>query len=399
MLRFDVDFYDDNHKERLKNNCERWGDIQQLVQEGFEVAKEELFSYCMFVYKQRGIRGWDTYGDLRDQLPKYRAVWEDHFSFSKGTVFSKFSADKAVKHFTETMGVGGALSIVSQIYELTEADWEKVETGRCKTLDFSIASTGARFVEVEAKASIVSDHKKSHLWGQKDDIEKKKVTQRQQGNSHTMIGVIAAIPCDGSLGAKCYMLDPPPTEIRFDPVKYKLLARLYFYWRELSLVSRCRFLEVLINRINSIQRSDDYESLDGLPLLNSRGEPHRLPDSLFETRSSVYGRSAFGEVLPLGDGQFFFYGFDTDTVEALIRQDFSELNALSFESRTESDTRVSARIPRRLLGGPQAEVKRDEDSEEEGSEEDKSRKRLSMIGDLVHTSSGRVLGCVKPISG
>jgi len=393
MLRFDVDFYDDNHKERLKNNCERYGDIQQLVQQGFEVAKEELFSYCMFVYQQRGVRAWETYGDLRDQLPKYRAVWEDHFSFSKGTVFSKFSAHKAVKHFTETMGVGGALSIVSQIYELTEADWEKVETGRRKTLDFSIASTGTHFVEVEAKGSIVSDHQKSHLWGQKDHIEKKKLTQRQQGNNNTMIGVITAIPCDSSLGAKCYMLDPPPTEIPFDPVKYKLLSRLYFYWRELSLVSRAHFLEVLINRIKSIQRSHDYESLDGLPLLNSRGEPHQVPDSLFETRSSVYGRSAFGEVLPLGDDRFFFYGFDKDAVEALIRQDFSQLNALSFKSRTESDTRVSAKIPRRLVGGPRTEVKHDEDSEE-----DESRKTLSMIGDLVHTSSGRVLGCVKPVS-
>jgi hypothetical protein len=122
-----------------------------------------------------------------------------------------------------------------------------------------------------------------------------------------VIGVITAIPSDSKLRAKCFLLDPPPVDILLDPFKYKLLARLYFYWRELSLVPRAHFLEVLVNRIKSIQSSGEYKSLDGLPLLNSRGEPHQVPGSLFETRSSVYGRSAFSEVLPFREGRFIFY--------------------------------------------------------------------------------------------
>lgn len=397
MLRFDVDFYNNDHKKSLKNNCERYGDIQKLIQQGFEVAKEEFFSYCMFVHQKRDIQGWETYGDLRDRLPAYRVAWEDHFSFSKGTVSSKFATDKVDIHFKETMGVGGALSIASRIYELTEADWEKVNTGKMKTLDFSIASTGTHFVEVEAKGSIVPDHQKP-LSHQKSRIETKKLAQRQQGNKNTMIGVITAIPSDNKLRARFLLLDPPPAEIPVDPVKYRLLARLYYYWRELRLVSRAHFLEVLINRIKSIQRLDDYESLDGLPLLNSRSEPHQVPDSLFVTRSSVYGRSAFGEVLPLGDGEFFFYGFDTDTVETLIRQDFSQLSTLSFESKTEFDTRVSAKIPRWLLDDTDTKVRQHEGGEFEDREREENRKTISMIGDLVHTSAGRVLGCVRPVN-
>ena len=58
----------------------------------------------------------------------------------------------------------------------------------------------------------------------------------------------------------------------------------------------------------------------------------------------------------MGDGRFFFYGFDTKIVEALIRQDFSQLNDLSYESKIETGARISAKIPRRLLGDLEREV-------------------------------------------
>jgi len=393
MLRFGIEFYDENHKRLFKANCERYEHMAKLVVSGFEVDAEELFSYSMFVEQLPTENGWQSYRDLQTELPPFRQTWERHFNCSTLTIYAKRETSLIPKHHKEAMGVGGALSVVSNVYGLTEADWETIpEHPFIKSLDFKIASTGSRYIEVEAKGAVVPNFQKTHLSDHKRDIEKKKRVQRKLDNTNTMIGVIVAIPCNSNLKAKCFMLDPPALKIPFDPVKYKLLARLYFYWRELSLVSRAHFLEVLVNRIKSIQRSDDYKSLDGLPLLNSRGEPHQVPDSLFETRSSIYGRSAFGEVLPLEDGRFFFYGFDKDTVEALLQQDFSRLNTLSFESRTETDIHVSAKIPRRLLGGFGMKVKYDEDHEKE-----ENRKTLSMIGDLVHTSSGRVLGCVKPV--
>lgn len=393
MLRFGIEFYDNKHRERLKANCERYEQMEKLVVSGFEVEAEELFSYSMFVEQLLTENGWQSYRDLQTALPPFRQTWERHFNCSALTVYAKRETSLIPKHHKEALGVGGALSVVSNVYSLTEADWETIPEQHVKSLDFKIASTGTYYIEVEAKGAVVPKFQKSYLSDHKRSIERKKQVQRELGNRNTMIGVIVAIPSDSSLKAKCFILDPPPVRIPFDPYKYKLLSRLYFYWRELRLVSRAHFLEVLINRIKIIQMTDDYKSLDGLPLFNSRGEPHQVPNSLFETRSSVYRRSAFGEVLPLGDGRFFFYGFDTDVVETLIKQDFSRLNALSFKSRTESDTRVSAKIPRRLLGGPKTEVKYDEDREE-----DENRKTLSMVGDLVHTSSGRVLGCVKPVS-
>ena len=393
MLRFDVELYNDTHKELLKANCSAYGQIESLVNTGLEMEKEELFSYAIFVEQKPGIAGWESYQDLQSELPNFRRAWERNFDFSRGTVHANFDKSSINPNHKEAMGVGGALSFASKIFGLTEPDWQKIPISQTKDLDFEIASTGTEFVQVEAKGTVVPDYSKSHLSEPKRSIEsKKKVQRKKRSNNNTMLGVIAAISNNTDLTAKCIVLDPPSVDIFLDPYKYKLLARLYFYWREIHLLSRAHFLEVLVNRINSIQRTDDYKSLDGLPLLNSRGEEHHVPDSLFETRSSVYGRSAFGEVFPLEDGQFFFYGFDKDTVEALIKQDFSSLNTLSFKSRMETDVRVSAKIPRRLLGGFEMEFKYDEDNEKE-----ENRKTISMIGDLVHTSCGRVLGCVKPV--
>lgn len=390
MLKLDVGFYDGRHQDLLRGTCPRYDQLERLTHDGLDIEAEELFSYSMFAEQVRTEAGWQTYRDLVAELAPFRQTWERHFDCSALTVSAKRETSEIPNHHKEALGVGGALAVVSHAYGLTEADWQKIPEHGLKTLDFQIASTGTDFIEVEAKGSVVPDYHKTHLSDAKGGIEKKKRAQRDLSNTHTMIGVITAIPSDRNLRTRCYLLDPPPEELSFDPFKYKLLARLHFYWRELRLVSRAHFLHVLANRIQSILLVSDYRSLDGLPLLNIYGEPHQVPDSLFLTRSSVYGRSAFGEMLPLGDGRFFFYGFDTDIVGVLVGQRFDELNGLSFEPRVRRDSRVSAKIPRRLLGGAEENVEFDEDKEDE------ARKTVQMVGDLTHTRSGRVLGYVGP---
>jgi hypothetical protein len=98
------------------------------------------------------------------------------------------------------------------------------------------------------------------------------------------------------------------------------------------------------------------------------------------------------------DGRFFFYGFDTDIVEALISQDFDRLNTLFFEPKKETDVRVSAKIPLQLLEGADTEIKYDEDSVFEDRGKEENRKTIAMVGELVHTTAGRVLGYVWPVN-
>jgi hypothetical protein len=79
MLKFDVDFYDDNHRGWLKVNCGRFDRIEELVNQGFEVEKEELFSYSVFVEQKQEIDGWRSYRDLQEKLPQFRGAWELSF--------------------------------------------------------------------------------------------------------------------------------------------------------------------------------------------------------------------------------------------------------------------------------------------------------------------------------
>ncbi len=392
MLRFEVRFYDGVHQESLKKNCEKYQLLKSLVRTGFDVEKEDLFAYAIFVEQKRQNGHWETYHDLQTKLPPLRQMLEQNFSISGSRLYANFETRQINNYHKEAIGVGASLSLVSRVYEMTEADWEKIpEQSRNMTLDFEIASTGNHFIEVEAKGSVVSDHLRSHLSKQKSHIEAKKQQQRDLGNPNMMIGVITAIPDNNKMLPVCFLLDPTPSEIPFDPAKYKLVARQYFYWRHLSMISGKGFWDVLVERIRRIRQTDNYRSLNRLPLLTRQGESHSLPESLFDTASVVHDRSAFGEVLPLGNDRFFFYGFDVAVAQALVEQDFDRLTGLSFESRVETDSRVLARIPTQLPEGP------GETAEYDAWSEGKKRKPMLMVGDLTHTPAGRVLGHVRPV--
>jgi len=159
------------------------------------------------------------------------------------------------------------------------------------------------------------------------------------------------------------------------------------------MLSRSHFLEVLINRIRSLERAPDYKALDKLPLLNRKGEPHPIPESLFLTRSFIRGKKGFGEVIPFDgmDGKFFFYGFDINVVKMLLSQDFERITHTRYDQGEYAGIRVRARIPKRLLGQTPREPQREEEDGQEG------RLSTRMKGDLVRTPSGRILGYVAPI--
>lgn len=393
-VKFNVEFYDDKHRELLKDNCSLYERIEKLISSGFAIDKEELFSYAIFIEQKYGKSCWESFQELQERLPHFRRSWEEIFNFSGGTVHANFDTSLIHTYHKEALGVGGALSIVSKIYGLTEADWQKIPITQIRHLDFEIASTGKEFVQVEAKGSVVPDYHKSRISNHKRSIEdKKKVQREKQANSNTMLGVITVISNDSGLIAKCLILDPPAEDIIQDPYKYKLLARLFFYWREMQMISKSHFLEVLINRIKSIQLSEDYKSLNELPLLNRRGEPHQIPDSLFQTHSCVLDESAFGEAFPFDadKARFFFYGFNSQVVKSILKQNFEEINAMDFYPFVQKDAEVSAKIPKRFFEGTQRDI---EDYDEKAGQ---TRLEIHMKGDLTHTPSGRVFGFLKPI--
>jgi hypothetical protein len=195
---------------------------------------------------------------------------------------------------------------MNAIFDLNEADWQRIPEEDNKTLDFRYAATDDGFVEVEAKATIVEnvDAKEPGVSKHKTDIAAKKESQRELNNSADLFGVIVAIPSKRSQVAKCWLLDPPATPIATDPKKYCLLARLSFYLEHIRLFSQIRMLIALANRIKTIAVMDQYEQLDGVGLVDGRGDPFVFLPSLLYDKTTLWGERVIGRVFPISGNGF-----------------------------------------------------------------------------------------------
>lgn len=181
--------------------------------------------------------------------------------------------------------------------------------------------------------------------------------------------------------AKVRILDPPTINEYDDPFKYKLLARLYFYWREISVISKSPFLQALINRISDISYVSDYQSLDGKPLLNLAGGMIKTPISYTLSKTILPNQEAFGEVFRIDKDTFFFYGFDMKIVDLLISQNFTDI--IEFKSDLQQKSHevniITARIKK-------------EDAENSQYLANKNRYKIKMSGRLSANSAGRIFG-------
>ena len=220
-------------------------------------------------------------------------------------------------------------------------------------------------------------------------IDKK--SERRKGDSRDIyMGVIAAFSTDKTRRAKCRLVDPPIESVPTDPRKYKLLARMSHYHRELNIIAQSRFLIALSNRIQGMSLIDDYKQFDNVALINGLGEPFKEPISVFSTRSVVVGESAFGEVIPLGDGNFYFYGFVREIHRLMISQSHEAI--LSYRAPGEGVSQIQgviARVPKDELLAANIDI---------GSLRqvaNSNRLEIIMSGELTTTSGGHVLGVVK----
>src|SRR3990172_196163 len=231
MIKFKVEYYDSDHEKSLsKLSCA--AELDKVVKNGLIVPQQEFSVYSLF-REQKRHTGWRTYRELAEKVPSRLGTFNDYFSLEAGSVTSRFSStDDTDKTMTETVGVGASLSLASRMYGLTEADWEKIPVTTNKDLDFQVASTGHEIVEVESKGAVVASvAEKSKVSGRAVDIRRKKEEQRNNHhNKNTLIGVITSIPSHKGDIAVCRILDPDGDDVGISPRKYKLLARLLYYY-------------------------------------------------------------------------------------------------------------------------------------------------------------------------
>jgi len=385
MIKLKVEYYGNEHEKMLsKLSCAT--ELTKVVKNGLLIPEQDFLVYSLF-REQKRMAGWKTYKELAEKVPSRLEIFNDYFGIENGYLYSKFSSSNDTdKTMTEAVGVGTSLSLASIIYGLTEADWEKIPVTKNKDLDFQIASTGQEIVELESKGAIVTNtNYKREISGRANDIHKKKSQQRNKhDNNNTLLGIIATIPITKGQETVCQILDPEGDNIEISPRKYKLLARLLYYYREFRILTRAHFLISLVNRIQAIQVSEDYDSFDNQPLLNIDNEPFiNITPSLKISKSVVEDGLAFGEIISLGNNNYYYYGFLFSIIDILINQGFS--NILAFRNNIElpRESNILVHIRR-----SEAESFGISESEFEGRQYFEMR----MRGQLSITASGKVIG-------
>ena len=317
--------------------------IEQAVASGVDVYYGDFLAYATFS-DQSDAPHHETFQQLQSKLVAIQPYFELHYGAKSGTLRATSHQDAASRRSsTEMAGVASALTIAGHIYDLNQADWQRIPECRHKTLDYrydlrgtKYASDGERFIEVESKAAKVDNvEAKIGLHAAAKSIREKKRVQRQLDDAGASeapvdrIGVITALPGDEPQIARCWLLDPPSDANGADPERYRLLARMTYYWKALSMVSRSPMLLALYSRIEAIRYADNWRAFDGIDLASWQGKPMSVPAS-FESQWPKPGNiDGFGTTIRLTGNTWFYYGFDREVILMLLQQRFSTISTFS----------------------------------------------------------------------
>jgi hypothetical protein len=165
---------------------------------------------------------------------------------------------------------------------------------------------------------------------------------------------------------------------------------MQFYWRELGIISQVRMLSALATRMSALARLSNYDDLDGRPLLGKDGEPARFPESVWESHSIVAELSAFGKIISIGGGDFFFYGLRANLLNLMINQSHDKIRLYVNEYADEPSTySVDGRVSEEII------LLADKDPKDFRKPKGTSRYYVPFEGELWQTSAGRVFGSVQ----
>ncbi len=322
-MKFQVSYYDNNHRAELLKH-KYFHKIERLINQGLDVDDDEFVIYSIF-REQKNYPSWRTYQELKDHLPDRINTFRKYFDTSSGTLRARFPSKDFDLVQTESSGVAASLLLMNRIYDLHEADWQRIPITKKKSLDFELASNGTEYIQVEAKGTVFDDGQHPKASSQKSSIEAKKEAQRKTSPSNTsFFGVITGIPHHHTVSSQCLLLDPPADVIAEDPKKYQLLARLYFYAEYLRTISRSNLVMALMNRIQDLQLSERYLDFNGIPLLNTYGERLEVPPASVYNKSFISDGIA-GNVFPINRTEFFYSAIDLEVYQLIVNQSFDDI--------------------------------------------------------------------------
>lgn len=331
-------FYDTTEENKFKSNYPvEYDIIKDHINTQVEIPIEDFETFFLFRHQMLGTPDLSTFDDFFTKVAKYWGPLEIYYKYDpqKEEYYSLFDSNNGNNDISDALGVAGALAISSKIFlGTTQADWRKLPIVKTKDFDFEhLAAHDNKYLVVEAKGSIVDNNRSpSKVSYHKTSILDKKNDPKFQTKYVKPLDVCYGIitVADKTNGLKSWLVDPPTLSQEIDPRKYKLLARLYFYFDYVRLISTRSHLSIaLANRIKVLEKSLNIDDFDKLPLVNSNFKKVEISDAFFNSKSNLSDRKIIGSVYVSKEEEIIFIGLSLTILNLLIDQDFKALNTYS----------------------------------------------------------------------
>lgn len=330
MTNIKIFFEDYNRKERQllnKNYPKAYRKIYPKLNQVKGYSFEDFKTYSVFRQQQER-KGFKSFTELSLKSFKWDLI-SDFFIY-KNENLNSIQGLIPTNNVPETLGVATSLTIASDIYGLTQADWQNIpipKKGSGPDFDFKISSNGSHFVVLESKGSIVHDNSKSSSVSiHKHKIKKKKNDAKFKIKypGDVCFGIIAA--ADPTHTLKAWITDPDMPEINISPQKVKLIKRLTYYYHILRTISPRSFLTITLgNRIKEIQVVDNYESLSQIPLLGYNENPIEVYDGFITSKTHDIDNQIIGKVFTR-ENDIYVVGVNVDILKSIASMNFNEIN-------------------------------------------------------------------------
>lgn len=364
-----VDFYDAEEKAKL---LQYPGDavaaMKKLVASPVAVPTSEFLTYFLFHRMARGLPGYESVEQIRHDLSRATSYIDSCIQFDGKSIRLPSATARLPTDIIEHAGEAVGLAVASRIHGLTEADWVSLAVKKhplnkslLPSFDFQASDAKllvqcAPLVQLETKGSAVEDNskKESNVSKHKAGIHKKKADlatlpadKHDPYPAAVRYGTVTALDAGTHDMVRCWLVDPDPEDGEWEPRRFKLVARMGFLSKWISIVSpRSQLASALATRVNDMGKLSNPFELDGIPLLRGNGEPFAYPTtSPFSPHSTFFGNKtrvtdgpAGGIAVQVSSSELAFLGIRQDLVDMAASQRFDDLLAYEAPAGTREKT-------------------------------------------------------------
>lgn len=359
-VKLQVGYYNSDEKDAFeKNYPAEFKALDNIIIKGYiKVPYVDFQTYFLFKHQFEDDPP-HYFITKRLDLPHEWGSLRQYFNYNNSTeMFSAIRpSNNGNPEISESLGVGGALASSSKIFlNLTQADWRKLPITSTKDFDFThLASTGDKYITIEAKGSIVTDNQKlteisSHKNGKSGISTKKEDPNFKRNYDRNKVFFYGVITASDQLNHTFSRFVDPPFigDIPMPPEQYKLLARLYYYFDFARIISsRSYIVLALSNRIQSLSISSNYKIFDKQPLINSSFEPLTVTESFVNSKTHSTDRNMVGAIEIFNKEELMFIGLHTEVYKMLIDQSISDINTFRVEpsvTQTQLICKLSSKV-------------------------------------------------------